>query len=180
MEMKKSIFQQAGEWGLPFGLYLSCGAVSFIFADWFPPLSVVFFVIMLCTPLVSYYFQRRRFIEDDGFTEYAALWMLGIMLYLLGGVLSSLVAYLILQYGRPGFIEQQAIAAIDVYSKMPQMKDSEMLRMLQRAIDRNMLPTPIELVFNVFWFVAFLGSVTSAITALLAQRRLPRHRNRQQ
>jgi hypothetical protein len=180
MDKKKSIFQQAGEWGLPFGLYLSCGAIAFIFADWFPPLALVFFVIMLCTPLVSYYFQRRRFIQDDGFTEYAALWMLGIMLYLLGGVLASLVAYLILQYGRPGFIEQQAIAAIDVYSKMPQMKDSEMLRVLQMMIDKKMLPTPIEMVFNVFWFVAFFGSVISAITALIAQRSLPRRRNSQQ
>lgn len=179
MEKKKSIFQQAGEWGIPFGLYLSCGAVAFIFADWFAPLSMVFFVLMLCTPLVSYYFQRRRFIQDDGFTEYSALWMLGIMLYLLGTLVASLTAYLVLQYVRPGFIYDHAAAAIEVYSKMPQMRDSEMLEVLQMMVDKHRLPTPIEMVFNVYWLVTFVGSVTSALTALLAQRPIPGRHHRQ-
>ena len=74
METKKSIFQRASEWGVPFGLYLACGGMSFIFADWFAPLGLVFFVLFFATPIVVYYFQRRKFIEDDGFTEYSALW----------------------------------------------------------------------------------------------------------
>ena len=176
MDNKKSIFQQAGEWGIPFGLYLSCGAVTFLFADLFAPLSLVFLVLMLCTPLVVYYFQRRRFIMDDGFTEFAALWMLGIMLFILGTVLSSLVAYLLLQYVRPDFIQHQAEAAVEAYKKIPQMRDGEFVKVLQMMIEKKMLPTPIEMVFNVFWLVTFVGSVTSAITALLAQRPLPKYR----
>ncbi len=171
-EPKKSIYQRASEWGVPFGLYLACAATASIFADWFAPLGLIFFVLVLGTPLVVYYFQRRKFIEDDGFAEYSALWMLGILLFLLGTVLASFIVFLILQYGRPGFIYDQAQAAIEVYNKMPQMRDSDLPHVLERMVKEKLLPTPIEMVFNVFWFVTFAGSVTSAITALIAQRPL--------
>jgi membrane associated rhomboid family serine protease len=178
MKSGKSIYQRAGEWGVPFGLYLSCTAVCSIFADWFMPLQFLFMVLLLGTPLVTYYFQRRKFIEDDGFVEYAGLWMLGIMLFILGTVLCSFIVFLVLQYIRPNFVYEQAQAAIDVYSTLPQMKDSELLSVLQHAIDEKALPTPIEMVMSTFWFVTFFGSLVSAIIAWIAQRPLPERRNR--
>lgn len=176
METKKSIFQRASEWGVPFGLYLTCGAVAFIFADWFAPLGLIFSVLFFATPIVVYYFQRRKFIEDDGFTEYAALWMLGIMLFILGTVLASFIVYLVLQFGRPTFMYDQAAQVIKAYSEMPNMKDSEILSILQRMVDERRLPSPIEVVFNAFWFITFGGSVTSAITAFIAKRKLKKYR----
>ena len=158
----KSIYQRAGEWGVPFGLYLSCVAVLSIFADWFAPLQLLFMVLLMGLPLVTYYFQRRKFIEDNGFTEYAGLWMLG-----------SFITFLVITYCRPGFIYEQAQAAVDVYRTMPQMRDNDMVNLLQQAIDDKALPSPIELVMSVFWFVSFAGSLVSALTALVAQRPLP-------
>ena len=175
-EPKKSIYQRAGEWGIPFGLYLACTAVASIFADWFVPLVTVFLVLLLGTPLVVYYFQRRKFIEDDGFTEYAALWMLGILLFILGAVVAGLIIFLVLQYGRPDFMYEQAEAVIKTYSQIPEMKDSELLHVVQRMVDEKLMPTPIEAVFNSFWFISFGGSLVSAITAIIAQRPLKKHR----
>lgn len=172
METKKSIFQRASEWGVPFGLYLACAAVAYIFADWFAPLSLIFFIMCLATPLVVYYFQRRKFIEDGGFTEYSALWMLGIMLFILGTVLASFIVFFVLNYGRPDFMYDQARQVITVYNEIPEMRDSEFLSILQRMVDERRLPSPIEVVFNAFWFITFGGSVTSAITALIAKRKL--------
>ena len=175
-EPKKSIYQRAGEWGIPFGLYMACTAVASIFADWFMPLSMVFMVLLLGTPLVVYYFQRRKFIEDDGFTEYAALWMLGILLFILGAVIAGFIIFLVLQYVRPNFMYEQAQAVIEAYSQIPQMQDSEMLHVVKRMVDEKLMPTPIEAVFNSFWFISFGGSLVSAITAIIAQRPLKKHR----
>ena len=172
MGPKRSIFQCAGQWGLPFGLYLSCAAVASIYADWFAPLQLVFLILLLGTPVVAYAFQRRKFIEDNGFTEYAGLWMLGIMLFILGTIISSLVVYLVLQYLRPNYIYEQTQMAIDTYKQLPQMRDSEMLEILQKMVDRRLLPTPIETVFNAFWFITFGGCLVSAVTALVARRSL--------
>jgi len=176
MEPKRSIFQCAGQWGLPFGLYLSCAAVASIYADWFAPLQLVFLILLLGTPVVAYAFQRRKFIEDNGFTEYAGLWMLGIMLFILGTIISSLVVYLVLQYLRPNYIYEQTQMAIDTYKQLPQMRDSEILEILQKMVDRRLLPTPIETVFNAFWFITFGGCLVSAVTALVARRSLPKRR----
>ena len=170
---KKSIYQRAGEWGVPFGLYLACAAMASIFADWFMPLQLLFLVLLLGIPAVTYYFQRRKFIEDDGFTEYSGLWMLGIMLFIFGTVLCSFIVFMVLQFGRPNFIYEQTQAAVDLYNAMPQMQNKAILDVLQRAIDERALPTPIEMVMSVFWFVTFGGSLVSALTALFAQRPLP-------
>ena len=157
-----------------FGLYIACMGVASIYADYFAPLSIIFILMIMATPLVVYYFQRRRFIEDDGFTEYAGLWMLGILLFIFGSVIASFIIYLVLQYFRPEFMYEQARMVIEAYSKIPQDSDSEVLRVLQRMVDEKLLPTPIEAVFNAFWFITFFGSLVSAITALIAQRKLPK------
>lgn len=176
MTEKKSIYQLAAEAGLPFGLYLACAGVASVFTDWFPPLAFVFLGLLVATPMLVYRFQRRKFIEDDGFTEYAALWMMGIMLFILGGVVASFIVYMVLQFGRPNFMYEQAQTVINAYKDIPEMRDSEMLQVIRRMVDENLLPRPIEVVFNAFWFIAFGGSILSAITALVAQRPLPRRR----
>ncbi len=102
--------------------------------------------------------------------------MLGIMLFILGTVISSLVVYLVLQYLRPNYIYEQTQMAIDTYKQLPQMRDSEMLEILQKMVDRRLLPTPIETVFNAFWFITFGGCLVSAVTALVARRSLPKRR----
>ena len=175
-EPKKSIYKRAAEWGLPFGLYIACMGVASIYADYFAPLSIIFILMIMATPLVVYYFQRRRFIEDDGFTEYAGLWMLGILLFIFGSVIASFIIYLVLQYFRPDFMYEQARMVIEAYSKIPQASDSEMLEILQKMVDRRLLPTPIETVFNAFWFITFGGCLVSAVTALVARRSLPKRR----
>ena len=180
MDNKKSIFQRAAEWGIPFGLYLTCTAMASIFADWFAPLGLIFFLLVLATPVVVYYFQRRKFIEDDGFTEFAGIWMLGILLYILGCIISSFFAYLVLQYVRPDFMYEQAQAVIKSYNEIPEMRDSDMLRVIKRLVDERLMPSPIEFVFNFFWFVTSIGSVSSLITTVLARRPISRRRNRLQ
>lgn len=171
-EPKKNIFQLASEWGLPFGLYLSLAAVASLYADVFPPLGIVFWVMVLGTPFLAYYFQRRKYIEDDGFTEYAALWMLGILLFILGAVLSSFVAYLVLRFLRPEYMYEVGRKAIEAYNQIPEMRDSELLHVVRRMVDERLMPPPIEMVINTFWLVSFLGSITSAVTALAARHRI--------
>jgi len=171
METSKNIFHRAAVWGIPFGLYLAAVAATSIYADKLPVLSLVCLVMLVGIPVLVYRYQRRQFIDDDGFSEYAALWMLGIMLFVLGAVLASLIVYLLLQYARPGFLYDQAQTLINTYRAMPGMADNDVLQTLQQMVDKGMLPTPIEAVVNAYWFITFCGSMLSAVTAWLA--RLP-------
>ena len=178
MENKISIFQRAAEWGIPFGLYLACAAMTYIFSDFFPPLSLLFIVMCLCVPMVVYFFQRRKFKEDDGFTEYAGLWMLGIMLFLLGTLVASFIVYLVLQHVRPTFMYDQAQVIINTSKEVPGAIDKELLQIIKRMVDEKLMPSPIEIVMSMYWLVTFMGSLISAITAIFAHRSINR-RSRQ-
>lgn len=171
---KKSIYQHAGEWGVPLGLYMAGAAAASIYADVLPFLSILFFFMVLAIPFLVYRYQRYKFIEDDGFTDYAALWMMGILLYIFGTTLASFFAYLILQYARPDFMYVQGQTVIETYSKIPEMRDSEALHVIKRMVDERLMPSPIEMVFNAFWFITSMGSLLSAITAGIARRQIKR------
>lgn len=174
MDERKSVFKRGAECGVPMGLYMSTIALLTLFADKVPAFSLAAIIMLFGGPFFIYRFQRRYFIEENGMTEYAALWMHGILMVIYGAIITSAVAFLVLQYVRPGLIYEQTQAAIDSYNAIPQIKEqmSMMLEVMQQAIDQNTLPTPIELVFNMFWFVTFSGSLLSAITAAFASRRL--------
>lgn len=174
MDERKSVFKRGAECGVPMGLYMSTIALLTLFTDKIPVFSLVAIVMLFAGPFFIYRLQRRYFVEENGMTEYAALWMHGILMVLYGALITSAVAYVVLQYVRPGFIYDQMQTAVNAYNAIPQMKEQmgTMLEVMQQAIDQNMLPSPIELVFNMFWFVAFSGSMVSAVTAAFAARRI--------
>ena len=62
--------------------------------------------------------------------------------------------------------------AIEAYNQIPEMRDSELLHVVRRMVDERLMPPPIEMVINTFWLVSFLGSITSAVTALAARHRI--------
>lgn len=174
MEETKSVYRQAAENGIPLGLYMSTISVFMLYTDLVPVFSVIALVMLFAGPVVIYRFQRRYFIQQGGFTEYAALWMLGIMMVIFGAIITGAITYVVLQYVRPEYIYDQAQATLDAYNSMPEMRAqaSQVLDVLQVMIEQNALPTAIEFVFNMFWFVTFSGSVLSAITAAFSSRRL--------
>lgn len=166
------LLQRAGKAALPFGGLMSVISLCMIFADRFAPLGTAAIVLLLALPFVVQREQRKVFVASDGMSEYAELWMHGILLFLLGGLVTGLVTYLVLQTARPGFAYEQVDAMLEVYEQMPELKNSEIVDVMRRARDNGLLPTPIEMVVNVFWFVSFGGSLLSALTALIAQRRI--------
>ena len=177
-EKKRSIYQFAGDWGFPFGLYMTCAAMASIYADKFQPLSLVFLILLLGLPFLTYALQRRKFVEDNGFTEYAGFWMLGIVLYILGAVVSGFIVYLVLQYIRPGFFYEQAQFIIESYEKTPGTVDSRFVDTLRLMVEKQLMPNAIQIVFSAFWFISFGGSLISALTALFAQKPLNRRQQR--
>ena len=174
MEERKSVYKQAAEYGIPMGLYMSTISLMTLYNDLVQVFSVIAMVMLFAGPVVIYRFQRRYFVEQGGMAEYAALWMLGIMMVIFGAIITGAVTYVVLQYVRPTYIYDQAQAVLDAYNALPEVRTqaSQVLDVLQTMLEQNALPSAIELVFNMFWFVTFSGSVLSAITAAFASRRL--------
>lgn len=166
---QKSVFRLGAECGLPMGCYLSVMSVASVFADRLPMLGLVVMVMLFATPLVIWYFQRRYWRESEGMAEYSAMWMLGILTMIYGALITGLVTWCVVEWGRPDFLYDQLQNAIDAYRKMPELKNNEILDVMQKAIDTNALPSTIEMVSNMFWLTAFGGSLVSAVTAAFAR-----------
>lgn len=171
MNERASVFRRGAEFGLPMGLFMSLISICSIFADRFPPLAWVVLISLLAGPWVVWRFQRRYFIEEEYQAEYASLWMLGILMIIYGALISGLITWAVLQWMRPGFVYEQMQTMLDLYGQMPEMKDSELLRVMQKAYETNALPSPIEMVMNFFWLVTFSGCLMSAVTAAFAKLR---------
>lgn len=169
MYERRSVFKRGAEFGLPMGLFMSAISISSIFADRLPLLSWVVIILLFAGPWVVWRYQRRYYIEEEYTSEYAALWMLGILMIIYGALITGLVTWGVLQWVRPGYIYETTQRFIDLYSAMPEFKDSELLHVLQHAIDTDSMPTPIEMVMNMFWLVTFSGCLMSAVTAAFAK-----------
>ena len=93
MDERKSVFKRGAEFGLPMGLYMATISLCSIFADRVPPLSWVVIVLLVAGPWVVWRMQRRYYIEDGYNSEYATLWMLGILTIIYGALITGLITW---------------------------------------------------------------------------------------
>lgn len=168
IEKRESIFKYAARCGLPMGGYLSVMSVAMVFSDKVPLLSLVVLGMLLCTPVLVYKMLRARYVADDGTTDFSSLWMIGILTFIYGSLICTAVTYALLQWFRPDFFYDMAQMVIDQYSKVPAASD--MVDTLTKIVDKGLLPSTLEFLFQMFWLTSFLGSLLSAIVAVVVRK----------
>ncbi len=170
MELK-SVYKRGAEYGWKFGLYLSALFFAIVYSSQLPFLAYIGMFLLLLIPFVVYGFLRRCYILEGGTSSFSTLWMLGILIFIYGSLICGIVTYVWLQYVMPNYIYDSAQAFIKLYESMPEMKNSEGLKVMRMAVDQKMLPSAIEFVFNMIWFTTFFGSVLSIFESLAARMR---------
>ena len=170
MGKNKDVFIRSAEWGVPFGGLLTMASASMLFADKVSLLMLVVIFIALLAPVIIFYLQRKRFVRSDGFATYSELWVLGIFTTMCGAFLCGLVTYGLITLLRPDVVYEQMQMVADAYKQMPQPEAQEMARVVNKAIEANMVPSPIDFCLQMFWLTASLGCVGGALTALLASK----------
>lgn len=169
--ISSSPYRRGAVYGLPFGLYLTAlfFAISYTFD--FPILSPIVFVLMLGVPFIIYGFLRRSFVEDKGTTIYSSLWMEGIAIFFFGGLLATLVSVVYMRWIEPSFIESRIDAIIELYNHTDYSRSEEIVDIITRAKEQNLIPKPIDISIDMLWFIVFSGSMLSMLMALLARAR---------
>lgn len=165
----KSIYRRAADNGLVFGIILSVLFLLFVFSGSMPLLSFLALAMFVAVPGLIFYFLRRCFTEEKGLTTFSGLWSLGILIFLFGSLICSVVTYIYLQYIEPTFIYDQARMALTLYQSIESMKGSELVTVMEQAITQNMLPTPIQFVFQMIWMTTFSGSILSMIISVIVR-----------
>ena len=174
MEKQKNVFIKSAELGVPFGVLLIVASVSMLFGDRVPLLSTLTLAVAIAAPFIIYRWQRKRFIESNGFATFSELWTLGIFTAIGGALICALVTYFLITFFRPDFLYDQAQLIVDTYKQMPNQQAHEISSMVEKIIKNDLIPTPIDYCMQMFWLTASLGCVGGALTALIAGRRLPK------
>lgn len=171
MNEERSIFKFGAEMGIPVGIYTTLISLATIFSDKFSMLSVVALALLVIGPYFIYRLQRRYVVATECKTEFAHIWMFGIVAIVCGSIITMFTTYMTLEFLRPNYIYDQTQLLIEMYKGVPELKNSEAVTILQQALDKGLLPKPLELTLNMFWMVTFTGSVMSAVTAAFASRK---------
>ncbi|MBP5497833.1 MAG: DUF4199 domain-containing protein [Muribaculaceae bacterium] len=165
---ERNLFARGADYGAIMGLWLSAMALSFIYVDKVAPLAIVALVMLTLTPVVVYRYQRREWISSQSKATFSDLWMLGILMFICGSLITGAVTYVVLQWIRPDFIMHQAQMALEIY-KSPSLAETQIAPTLESIIKEGLLPTPIQMVMSLFWSTTFMGSLLSALTSAIVR-----------
>lgn len=166
MEEHKSLYKYAAEQGVPVGLLLTAQSLAVIYCDLQPWLAVAAIFMVAAMPVFTWRMLRSHYVSGQGFPNFSSLWMVGILAYMGGALIASLVSWAVLQYMRPDYMWMQAQNIISLYSADTSSQAQEIVAVVRGLISNNALPRPIELVMTGFWLASFAGSMLSAVVAV--------------
>jgi hypothetical protein len=155
--------------GIPVGLYMSGMFAFFVLMTRVNIASFALLCLMACMPVVIYATMRSTVRRQKGQTTFSGLWMQGIMTFLFGSVICSLVTMLYIKFVEPDMILGLVRNCIASCEAMPGNDYAETAQIMQRMIDSGAVPSASSFTMSMFWLSMSTGSVLSLITAAIAQ-----------
>lgn len=164
MGRQRSVYNQGAADALYAGAAMAACFVAMLASATMPLMSVVALGLFLATPFLVWRLLRRAWINGWTPVQYSAVWLHGILTFMLGGVLLALVMYVSLKYVCPGWMEDQLLTAA---GRLASEGQSDQAAEIQRIVTSGAMPSAIYTAFSSIWFVAFTGSLWSMIFAAI-------------
>ena len=165
----KSIYRVGAENGVGFGIYLTVLSIMLMYGFDSVLLMYASIVLFLGIPGVVYFYMRRYHVAAHGISQFSALWMLGILIFLFGSLICGCVTYIWMQYIEPTFIYDQVQMAIKLYETVPGENARILVDVLERAVENHMLPSAIDIVIEMIMLTTFVGSIVSMILSAVVR-----------
>lgn len=175
MQKENSVYYQAANFGLSFGLLLTLASGCFIMMQRLPSLSVIISVILIvCIPVYLYRGMIRLCRKNEIFSRFVTLWVFGIYSFIFATLICALITAFYLIIFEPTFIYDSMNSAIASLKSIPaaDIEYSSQIDIMQKAVDRHLLPSPMEFVISMSWTSCFFGSMLSIPLAFLASRNI--------
>lgn len=153
--------------GFYFGLYLAVMFLAMFYSITIPIFSVIVVLMIVVTPIIVYFALRRTFLLDGKRTPMGSLWMQGIVMFFCGSLISGLVAFFMMRIVDPGWLHRVLEISVETIESLPGNAYDETYELLRNMLDHNILPTPIQMVFESVWSAVLIGSLVSLICSLL-------------
>lgn len=183
--MLASPYRRGADNGLVMGVYLSImfGCISQSISNVTPgdisvgsTASLWGVVLLLLLPAVLYVMLRRGYVKDGGMSTFSKLWLEGIMTFLFGGLIAIAVGYVYMHFINPSFMNDMYDTALQMInavategSDVSEAEYRQMADIFERMRSEGELPTAPVFLFNLLWYITFMGSLLSMAIAALAR-----------
>ncbi|MBQ9076447.1 MAG: DUF4199 domain-containing protein [Muribaculaceae bacterium] len=164
---KYSPFRRGADDGFLFGIYLTVLFFATASATSVPYIGLLSPLMAAGVPIVTYIYLRRSYVKDYGTTQFSSLWMQGIVMFFCGSIIMALAAYIYMRWIAPDFLISQITSSIETLKG--QGRGKEVIDILQKMLDNNLIPTPIQVAIEMIWLGVFSGSLLSIIVSLIVQ-----------
>ena len=169
MSEPRSIYTYGANDGLKMGIYLSVMFLLQCIGTGNLMLMSLGTLMMLCIPMAAYILLRKAYRDSGGHSTFSAIWLHGILMFLLGSLILALVIYIYLRFVNPRFLSDTLSTLIDAYSEIDSPQTSQLTDMLTTIKQQNLLPSPIQYAFSMIWTCGFFGSILSMLLALIVR-----------
>lgn len=170
-ERPKSIYRRGADNGMVLGLYFCVMFLSMALSGRVSLLGLLSSAMMFGVPFIIYYFLRKTYVEERGFTIYAALWMQGIIAFAGGGLFLAVMVYCYIRWIDTDFIANQVSMLIDVYGSVDNPRTREMVDIMRQIQSQGAYPSARDVVTQMELAIVFTGSILSMLMALLVRLR---------
>lgn len=134
-----------------------------------PLCNIAAIVLVLALPYCLYLSLRRSYVADKGFSYFSSLWNEGVITFICGGLIASVVSLIYMIWIEPGFVSTRAELLIKAYDSLQIPEAAELSTMLRAARDQHMLPRPIDMTLSLLWLSIVLGTILSLPCAAFAR-----------
>ena len=159
--------------GFLLGIYISVLYIGMLLSSKAPVLNFVVLAMMLAVPVIVYILLRRDRTAPGGMPTLGALWIDGLITFLCGGLIGSLVMFVYLRWIEPDFIVSNLEQTIGILRDAPDPSGRELADEMQAAIDSGLSVSPILFAMTMLWFVGVSGSLLSLIVSAIVINRHP-------
>ncbi len=172
MNQPLSPFRRGADNGFLFGLYLSVLYLLMIFSSSVPLLNIPVLGMMVAVPALIYFMLRRdRLAPQGGVTIVGALWIDGLLTFLCGGLIGSLVVFIYMRWIDPDFIVSNIEQSISLLEAAGDADSIELADEFRSAMSNGFNVSPIVFAMTLLWMVTFSGSILSLILSAVIARK---------
>lgn len=165
---KKSIYTYAAEAGLPTGIYLTLMSACVLLSLQIPITPMLFVPLALGFPFFIWFLLKNIAKAEPTYLKFSSLWLGGIYTVIFGTLICMLFSSLYVVFIEPGFVQKYVANALSAIETSPYASEYETTMILMRkALDAHILPTGMEFLMTMAWFICFAGSLLSLFIALI-------------
>lgn len=175
-QQPRSVYSYAAESGAVMGLYLCLIASCFLFSMHAEVLSLFMFILIAGVPALLAARMRRMAAEVEAYARIAPLWLMGIYTFIFASLIAILFTTAILLFVEKGLLYRMAESGIEqLKANNADGSFSRQIELGNLALEKHLIPTPVDFSLTMAWGTSFVGSIISLVTAWLIVRRGNKH-----